>query len=162
MFQLENSYFAHLFGRGKRLLIIVIILHITNAFVGQTFRIQHKNFGLLFLIELRNTSESSKSKNINDMNFEKYTFWLFFAIFRHKDIVINGALVQWHMFWWIKFVGWYYEERFSKYISALANHCRQTSTISRTKHQHLDISRLALLLSLLNPSKSGVKSKMKM
>ena len=39
---------------------------------------------------------------------------------------------------------------------------RQVSNISRTKSQHLKDSRTILLLSLLNPLKPDVKSRMKM
>ena len=39
---------------------------------------------------------------------------------------------------------------------------RQTSDIKRTKSQNLDISRLVLQLSLLNPLTTSVKSRMKM
>ena len=39
---------------------------------------------------------------------------------------------------------------------------RETSNIRRTKHQNLNISRFVLQLSLPNPLKPGVKSRMKM
>ena len=39
---------------------------------------------------------------------------------------------------------------------------RQTSNISRTKSQNLNVSRLVLQLSLPNPLKPGIKSRMKM
>ena len=39
---------------------------------------------------------------------------------------------------------------------------RKTSSISRTKSQNLNASRLVLQLSLHNPLKPGVKSSMKM
>ena len=39
---------------------------------------------------------------------------------------------------------------------------RKVSNTRRTKSQNLDDSRLVLQLSLPNPSKSGVKSRMKM
>ena len=38
----------------------------------------------------------------------------------------------------------------------------QTSSMKRTKSQYLNVSRLVLQLSLLNPLKSGVRSRMKM
>ena len=41
-------------------------------------------------------------------------------------------------------------------------YCRQTFNISRTKSQNSNVSRLVLLLSLPNPLKQGVKSRMKM
>ena len=41
-------------------------------------------------------------------------------------------------------------------------HYRQISNISRTKYQNLNVSLLVLQLSLRNPSKPGVKSRMKM
>ena len=39
---------------------------------------------------------------------------------------------------------------------------RKTSSISRTKSQNLNVSNLVVQLSLLNPLKPGVKSRMKM
>ena len=39
---------------------------------------------------------------------------------------------------------------------------RKTSGINRTKSKNLNVSNLVLQLSLLNPLKSGVKSRMKM
>ena len=39
---------------------------------------------------------------------------------------------------------------------------RKISNISRTKSQNLNVSRLVLQLSLPNPMKPGVKSRMKM
>ena len=39
---------------------------------------------------------------------------------------------------------------------------RKTSSISRTKSQNLNISRILLQLSSLNPLKPGVKLRMKM
>ena len=39
---------------------------------------------------------------------------------------------------------------------------RKISNIRRTKHPNLNVSRLVLQLSLANPLKLGVKSKMKM
>ena len=45
---------------------------------------------------------------------------------------------------------------------AMALTYHKTSSISRTKYQNLDVSFLVLQLSLLNPLKPGVKSKMKM
>ena len=39
---------------------------------------------------------------------------------------------------------------------------RKTSSISSTKSQNLNVSNLLLQLSLLNPLKPGVKSKIKM
>ena len=39
---------------------------------------------------------------------------------------------------------------------------RKTSSISRTKSLNIDVSNLVLQLSLLNPLKPGVKSRMKM
>ena len=39
---------------------------------------------------------------------------------------------------------------------------RKTSSISRTKSQNLYVSNLVMQLSLLNPLKPGVKSRMKM
>ena len=39
---------------------------------------------------------------------------------------------------------------------------RKTSSISRTKSQNLNVSNLVLQLSLLNPLKPGVKSRIKM
>ena len=39
---------------------------------------------------------------------------------------------------------------------------RKISNISRTKSSHLNVSRLVLQLSLPNPIKPGVKSRMKM
>ena len=44
----------------------------------------------------------------------------------------------------------------------MTNTYRQTSQISRTKSQNLNLSRLVLRLSLPNPLKPGVKSRMKM
>ena len=39
---------------------------------------------------------------------------------------------------------------------------RQTANVSHTKYQHLNVSRLLLQLSLPNPVKPSVKSRMKM
>ena len=39
---------------------------------------------------------------------------------------------------------------------------RQISNIRRTKSEHLDVSRLVLQLSLPNPLKAGIKSRMKL
>ena len=39
---------------------------------------------------------------------------------------------------------------------------RKTSSISRTKSQNFNVSNVVLQLSLLNPLKPGVKSRMKM
>ena len=52
------------------------------------------------------------------------------------------------------FVAKMYYIRFHQY--------RKTSCISRTKSQNLKVSYLVLQLSLLNPLKPGVKSRMKM
>ena len=41
-------------------------------------------------------------------------------------------------------------------------HYRKTSSISRTKSHNLNVSNLVLQLSLFNPLKPGVKSRMKM
>ena len=51
-----------------------------------------------------------------------------------------------------------------RYILCLfyRKHYRQTSNISRTKYKILIVSRLVLKLSLPNPRKPGVKSRMKM
>ena len=46
-------------------------------------------------------------------------------------------------------------------IDTLTIYC-QTSSIKCTKYKNLNVSRLVLQLSLLNPLKSGVKSRMKM
>ena len=40
--------------------------------------------------------------------------------------------------------------------------CSQTSNVSRTKSQNLNVSNLVLKLSFPNPLKSGVKSRMEM
>ena len=47
-------------------------------------------------------------------------------------------------------------------IVELCRHYRQTSNISSTKSQNLNVSHLVLQLSLPNPLKPGVKSRMKM
>ena len=45
---------------------------------------------------------------------------------------------------------------------ASENAYRKTSSISRTKYQNLNVSCILALLSSLNPSKPGVKLRMKM
>ena len=44
----------------------------------------------------------------------------------------------------------------------VSSYDRQTSSISRNKYQNWNVSCLVLQLSLLNPLKPGVKSRMKM
>ena len=54
------------------------------------------------------------------------------------------------------------ELKYSGWIAQLNyNHC-QTSDINHTKSQYWNVSRLILQLSLPNPLKPGVKSRMKM
>ena len=47
-------------------------------------------------------------------------------------------------------------------LSLVIHSCRKTSCISRPKSQNLNVSHLVLQLSLPNPMKPGVKSRMKM
>ena len=44
----------------------------------------------------------------------------------------------------------------------VTDYYRKTSSISRTKYQNLNVSYLIMQLSLLNPLKPGVESRMKM
>ena len=59
-------------------------------------------------------------------------------------------------------VHWTTSSTFNLHASCLNKWYCQTSNISHTKSQHLNVSRLILQLSLPNPLQPGVKSRMKM
>ena len=59
-------------------------------------------------------------------------------------------------------IGMFNHKLFHKFIVPILNRYRQTSNISGTEYQNLNISRLVLQSSLPNPLKPGVKLRMKM